>query len=61
MGMSYLETKIALIDYRIDELISQKKQIDQRLTELYEEREDLFVEYENIQQKHCCGECKGDE
>ena len=56
--MSYLETKIALIDYRIDELISQKKQIDQRLTELYEEREDLFVEYENIQQKHCCGECK---
>lgn len=59
--MSYLETRIAILDYRIDELVSQKKQIDQRLTELYEEREDLFVEYENIQQKHCCGECKGDE
>ena len=58
MGMSYLETRIAILDYRIDELVSQKKQIDQRLTELYEEREDLFVEYENIQQKHCCGDCK---
>ena len=57
MAMSYLETKIAILDYKIDELISQKKQIDQRLTELYEEREDLFVEYEN-QNTHCCGDCK---
>lgn len=55
--MSYLETKIAILDYKIDELISQKKQIDQRLTELYEEREDLFIEYEN-QNTHCCGDCK---
>ena len=47
--MSYLETKIAILDYKIDELISQKKQI--------EEREDLFVEYEN-QNTHCCGDCK---
>ena len=59
MGMSYLETRIAILDYRIDELVSQKKQIDQRLTELYEEREDLFVEYENMSQnQHCCGDCK---
>lgn len=56
--MSYLETKIAILDYKIDELVSQKKQIDLRLTELYEEREDLYVDYENNQQKHCCGECK---
>ncbi|MEE1227215.1 MAG: hypothetical protein UHM08_08960 [Bacteroidales bacterium] len=57
MAMSYLETKIAILDYKIDELISQKKQIDQRLTELYEEREDLFIEYEN-QNTPRCGDCK---
>lgn len=58
MGMSYLETKMAILDYKIDELVSKKKQIDIRLMELYEEREDVFTEYENLNNPVHCGECK---
>lgn len=56
--MTYIETKLAIIDCTIDELVSRKKQIDNRLIELYEEREDLIVELQPIKHEHCCGECK---
>lgn len=59
--MSYLETKLAILDYKIDELVSRKNRIDIRLMELYEEREDLVVEYELQSKKHhCCEECSND-
>ena len=38
---------MALIDQEIDKLISRKKLIDIRLTELYEAREDAYTDYEN--------------
>lgn len=50
-------TKIAIIDYKIDELISKKKYIDFRLSELYEEREDLITE-EFGEPVNLCGGCK---
>lgn len=56
--MTYISTKMAIIDCTIDELVSRKKQIDVRLIELYEEREDLIVDMENAKKQHCCGECE---
>ena len=43
--------KMVLIDQEIDKLVSKKKLIDIRLTELYEAREDAFIDYET-QNKH---------
>lgn len=48
-----LMLKIVLIDYEIDKLVSMKKHIDIRLTELYEQREDVVVDFDN--RKNTCG------
>lgn len=53
-----IRTKLAIIDYKIDELVSQKKYIDVRLIELYEAREEL-ISQEFGKEEHC-GECKND-
>lgn len=42
---------MCLIDHEIDNLVSLKKMIDNRLVELYASREDLYVEYENLNKK----------
>lgn len=55
--MSYIETQIAIMDYKIDELIAKKKLIDIRIAELYEQREDLITELEVSKKQHC-GECE---
>ena len=52
-------TKIAIIDCEIDKLVSAKKHIDIRLTELYEQREDLIVEHQ-ILNEPICKECPND-
>lgn len=45
----YTETSLAIVEYKINELISQKKQIDTRLIELIEIRdrirEEVIKEY----------------
>ena len=50
-------TKMAILDYKIDELVSRIKYIDIRLTELYEQREDLYTEYMNLNKPIQCKGC----
>lgn len=45
--MNRLEVQMCLIDHEINELVSKKNLIDIRLTELYEQREDVVTEWEN--------------
>ena len=58
MGVSsYSETSLALVEFRINELVSKKKHIEQRLSELIEIRdnirEEVIKEYEPCRRK-CC-------
>jgi len=52
--MNDLRTKLVLIDFEIERAFLKKKQLEYYLAELYELREDTFVDYENSE-KHCCG------
>ncbi len=45
--MNRLEVQMCLIDHEINELVSKKNLIDIRLTELYEQREDVVTEWYN--------------
>ena len=45
--MNRLEVQMCLIDHEINQLVSKKNLIDIRLTELYEQREDLVTEWYN--------------
>lgn len=55
---TYSATTLAIIDYKIDELVNQKSEIDNRLARLYELRENLVVEIENQNKKvEECREC----
>lgn len=45
--MNSLEVQMCLIDQEINMLVSKKNLIDIRLSELYEQREDLVTEWEN--------------
>ncbi|MBQ2654059.1 MAG: hypothetical protein IJF83_10925 [Methanobrevibacter sp.] len=45
--MNRLEVQMCLIDQEINQLISRKNLIDIRLSELYEQREDVVTEWEN--------------
>ena len=56
---SYNYTTLAILDYKIDELINQKTEIDNRLTRLYEVREEVVVAIEeDMKPCKCNGECK---
>lgn len=56
---SYNYTTLAILDYKIDELINQKTEIDNRLTRLYEVREEVVVAIEeDMKSCKCNGECK---
>ena len=46
--MNKLEVSMCLIDHEIDMLVSKKNLIDIRLTELYQRREDLVAEWEEL-------------
>lgn len=54
---SYTENSLALVEFRINELVSEKKHIEQRLKELIEIRdnirEEVIKEYEPCR-KRCC-------
>lgn len=55
--MNELLNKLILLDFEIQKTLMKKKQLDYYLAELYELREDTFVEYENSQ-NHTCNGCK---
>ena len=42
--MNYTETSLAIIEYKLNELSSQKKAIDHRINELLEIRENIRKE-----------------
>lgn len=50
MAIDILEVKMSLIENEIDKLISEKNLIDIRLNELYENMDDLIVEWKNKNQ-----------
>lgn len=52
--------KIAIIDYKIDELVSRKKYLENRIMELYEMREDIICDMEYLEKK-CCNNCCNEE
>lgn len=53
--MNYTETSLAIVEFKINELYSQKRQIDMRLAQLIEIRDnirtELIKEYEPCE---CC-------
>ena len=55
--MNRLEVQMCLIDQEINQLVSKKNLIDIRLGELYEQREDLFVEWQNQNQRLVDDKC----
>ena len=56
---SYNYTTLAILDYKIDELINQKTEIDNRLSRLYEVREEVVVAIEeDMIPCKCNEECK---
>jgi hypothetical protein len=52
---SYTETSLAIVEYKINELASQKKQMEERLVELIEIRDRIREEY--IKEYEPCKEC----
>lgn len=60
--MNYTTTSLAIVEYKINELASQKKQIETRLAELIEIREnireELIKKYEPMNE--CCDRCCND-
>ena len=56
---SYNYTTLAILDYKIDELVNQKTEIDNRLSRLYEVREEVVVAIEeDMTPCKCNEECK---
>ena len=53
--MNYTETSLAIVEYKINELVSKKKQIDLRLKELIEIRDNIREEYKLIDNQ--CNSC----
>jgi uncharacterized protein YnzC (UPF0291/DUF896 family) len=53
--MSYTETSLAIVEYKINELASQKRQIEERLTELIEIRDKIREEYIKEYEPCNCG------
>lgn len=56
--MNYTETSLAIVEYQINELCFQKQQIEKRLSELIEIRENIRNEY--IKEYEPCGCCNHD-
>ena len=55
---TYSATTLAIIDYKIDELVNHKSEIDNRLARLYELRENIVVEIANNEKNiDGCREC----
>ena len=56
---SYNYTTLAILDYKIDELVNQKTEIDNRLSRLYEVREEVAVAIEeDMKPCKCNGDCE---
>ena len=52
---NYTETSLAIIEYKINEISSQKRQMEERLVELIEIRDRIREEY--IKEYEPCKEC----
>ena len=52
----YNTTTLALIDFKIGECVSKKEYYEKRLIQLYELREDMIAQFQQVHNCNCGGE-----